>query len=53
MADEYVDNSGNTEQFRAFVQSVGPDPAPSRKALLIGVAVAVVLVLALVVYLVS
>jgi hypothetical protein len=44
MADEHVDPSGNTDQFRAFVESKPAESAPSKLPLLIGVAVAVVVV---------
>ncbi|MEH0935551.1 hypothetical protein [Micromonospora psammae] len=50
MSDEYVDPSGNTEQFRAFAQSPGAAPVetPSRLPVIVaaGVAAAVLLVLA-------
>ncbi|MER5606042.1 hypothetical protein AB0F93_21245 [Micromonospora tulbaghiae] len=51
MAENYTDPSGNTAQFRAFVDS--PEPAasasaPSRVPLIAGVAVAAVVVVALV-----
>ncbi|MFU8852393.1 hypothetical protein ACNAW0_15595 [Micromonospora sp. SL1-18] len=47
MAENYTDPSGNTAQFRAFVDS--PDraaaaQAPSRLPLIAGIAVAVVIV---------
>ncbi|SCE81409.1 hypothetical protein GA0074695_1325 [Micromonospora viridifaciens] len=47
MTENYTDPSGNTAQFRAFVES--PDPAaaaqtPSRLPLIAGIGVAVVLV---------
>ena len=50
MAENYTDPSGNTAQFRAFVDS--PEPAasasaPSRLPLIAGVAVAAVVVVAL------
>ncbi len=54
MADEYVDPSGTTDQFRAFVQSepeTAPAPARTRTPLIIGGVVAVVVVLAVVVML--
>lgn len=45
MSENYTDPSGNTQQFRAFVES--PDAAsaevPSRLPLLLGVGAAVVL----------
>jgi hypothetical protein len=46
MADEQVDPSGNTDQFRAFVQDAPVEPARSRLPLMIGVAVAVIVVVA-------
>ena len=51
MAENYTDPSGNTAQFRAFVDS--PEPAasaaaPSRLPLIAGGAVAAVVVIALV-----
>ncbi len=51
MAENYTDPSGNTAQFRAFVDS--PEPAasasaPSRLPLIAGVAVAAVVVVALI-----
>ncbi|MGR6321886.1 hypothetical protein Q2K19_16250 [Micromonospora soli] len=47
MSDNYTDPSGNTAQFRAFVDS--PEPAaaaqtPSRLPLIAGIGVAVVVV---------
>ncbi|MGC5021570.1 hypothetical protein [Micromonospora sp. DT47] len=42
MSDEYVDPSGNTEQFRAFVhapESATPAPTASRLPLIVGAAV--------------
>ena len=51
MSDKSVDPSGNTDQFRAFVQSGQPEPARSRAPLYIGLAVGVV-VLAILVFLV-
>jgi hypothetical protein len=46
MAENYTDPSGNTAQFRAFVDA--PDAAapksPSRLPLIVGIAVAVVVV---------
>jgi hypothetical protein len=44
MADEHVDPSANTDQFRAFVQSSPAEPARSKAPLMIGVAVAVLAV---------
>jgi hypothetical protein len=51
MSDEYVDPSGNTDQFKAFVRSDQPEPARSKAMLYVGLAVAVV-VLALLAFLV-
>jgi hypothetical protein len=54
MAENYTDPSGNTAQFRAFVDApepVGPAPAPSRVPLIAGVAVAVVVLVGLVAWL--
>ncbi|MFF5175493.1 hypothetical protein ACFY3U_23090 [Micromonospora sp. NPDC000089] len=54
MPDEYVDPSGNTEQFRAFLhapETVAPAAAPSRLPLIIGGAVAAVVLIALVLWL--
>jgi hypothetical protein len=31
MSDEYIDPSGNTAQFRAFVSEPEPAPDPSRR----------------------
>jgi hypothetical protein len=50
---QYQDPSGNTEQFRAFVQS-SPEPAQGRAlpvGLIVGVGVAVVILIVLVVWL--
>jgi hypothetical protein len=52
MPDEYVDPSGNTDQFRAFVQSPTPEPAPAKTRLYLGLAVAAVVVIVIVGYLV-
>ncbi|MFI7070410.1 hypothetical protein [Micromonospora sediminicola] len=54
MAENYTDPSGNTAQFRAFVDA--PEPAtaaaaPSRVPLIAGLAVAAVVVVALVAWL--
>ncbi|WP_422743609.1 hypothetical protein ACN27B_04435 [Micromonospora sp. WMMD754] len=54
MAENYTDPSGNTAQFRAFVDA--PEPAaaaapPSRLPLIAGLAVAAVVVVALVAWL--
>ncbi|MGC4894195.1 hypothetical protein [Micromonospora sp. DT31] len=54
MAENQTDTSGNTAQFRAFVNT--PEPAaaasgPSRLPLIAGAAVAVVVVVALVAWL--
>jgi hypothetical protein len=52
MADQYLDPSGNTEQFQAFAQN--PEPAPAKKSnrsMLIGGAVVAVVVVALLVWL--
>ena len=50
MPEEYVDPSGNTEQFRVFVQRA--EPAPERPAasryLMIGIIAAIVVVAAVV-----
>ncbi|WP_176308491.1 hypothetical protein [Micromonospora sp. NBS 11-29] len=55
MAENHIDPSGNTAQFRAFVDSPEPAPAaasaPSRLPLLAGIGVAVVVVVALVAWL--
>ncbi|WP_343445323.1 hypothetical protein [Micromonospora schwarzwaldensis] len=51
MAENYTDPSGNTAQFRAFVDTPEPAvaaPAPSRLPLIAGLAVAAVVVVALV-----
>jgi hypothetical protein len=54
MTDEYVDPSGTTDQFKAFVQSDSPEaPARARLPVIIGglaaiIAIAVVLVILLV-----
>ncbi|MFD2767300.1 hypothetical protein [Micromonospora eburnea] len=49
MAENYTDPSGNTAQFRAFVESpeaaaAAAEEAPSRLPLIAGIAVAVVVV---------
>ncbi|WP_204335176.1 MULTISPECIES: hypothetical protein [unclassified Micromonospora] len=47
MAENYTDPSGNTAQFRAFVDSTDPGaaaPASSRLPLIAGIGAAVVLV---------
>ena len=47
MSENYTDPSGNTAQFRAFVQSPEATPvaeSPSRLPLIVGIAVALVLV---------
>ncbi|MFC0031362.1 hypothetical protein ACFFMM_17745 [Micromonospora chaiyaphumensis] len=55
MAENYTDPSGNTAQFRAFVDS--PDSAataaetPSRLPLFVGIGVAAVVVVALIAWL--
>ncbi|MEU2610367.1 hypothetical protein ABZ570_02065 [Micromonospora sp. NPDC007271] len=54
MAENHTDPSGNTAQFRAFVES--PEPAaavgaPSRLPLIAGIGVAVVVVIAVVAWL--
>ncbi|WFE42164.1 hypothetical protein [Micromonospora sp. WMMD998] len=54
MTENYTDPSGNTAQFRAFVdapESAAPAPAPSRLPLIAGIGVAVVVVVALVAWL--
>lgn len=55
MPDEYVDPSGNTEQFRAFLhapETTAPAAAtPSRLPLIIGAALAAVVLIALVLWL--
>ncbi|GAA3769307.1 hypothetical protein [Micromonospora maritima] len=51
MAENYTDPSGNTAQFRAFVDApepAAPAAAPSRLPLIAGLAVAAVVVVALV-----
>jgi hypothetical protein len=50
MPDEYADPSGNTDQFRAFVQSTAPEPARSKAPLYIGLAVAAVVLVAVVAF---
>jgi hypothetical protein len=46
MSDEYVDPSGTTDQFRAFVQDGAQEPAAtrSRTPLIVAVGVAAVIV---------
>jgi hypothetical protein len=44
MSNERADLSGNTEQFKAFVQTPPENAAPSRAPLVIGVVVALALV---------
>ncbi|SCG53415.1 hypothetical protein [Micromonospora coxensis] len=54
MPDEYVDPSGNTEQFRAFAhspESAAVADAPSRLPLAVGVGVVAVLLVAVVAWL--
>ncbi|SCG73435.1 hypothetical protein [Micromonospora humi] len=55
MTENYTDPSGNTAQFRAFVDApdsaAAPSPAPSRLPLIAGLGVAVVVVVALVAWL--
>ncbi|MFG1676462.1 hypothetical protein [Micromonospora sp. NPDC049282] len=55
MTENYTDPSGNTAQFRAFVDAPESAPAsssaPSRLPLIAGVGVAVVVVVALVAWL--
>jgi hypothetical protein len=53
MADERVDPSGNTDQFRAFVQDTPAEPARSRMPLLIGTGVALLVVAAVVAFLMT
>ncbi len=49
MSDEYVDPSGNTQAFRAFVEREEPAPARSRLPIIVGAAgVAALLVLVVV-----
>jgi hypothetical protein len=50
MSEEYVDPSGNTEQFRVFAQRTDPAPEPAGRSrlLVIGVVAAVIVVLAVV-----
>jgi hypothetical protein len=50
MADEYVDPSGNTEQFRAFVQrtEAAPEKPAMSRMLVIGIVAAVIVVAAVV-----
>jgi hypothetical protein len=45
MADDYVDPSGSTEQFRAFVQdtTAAPQQKKSRAGLIAGIVVAVLI----------
>ncbi|MFC4145942.1 hypothetical protein ACFO0M_06715 [Micromonospora mangrovi] len=53
MAENYTDPSGNTQQFRAFVdarEAAAPAAAPNRLPLILG-GVAVVLVVAVVAWL--
>jgi hypothetical protein len=49
MPDEYVDTSGNTQQFRAFVDKRATEPEPSSKTPYILAAVLVVLLFAVVI----
>jgi len=51
MPDEYADPSGNTDQFRAFVQSPAPEPVRSKAPLYVGLAVAAVVLVAVVAFL--
>lgn len=53
MSEDYVDPSGNTQQFKAFADRSEPaaPAAPSKLPLIIGAAVAAVVVLALIVWL--
>jgi hypothetical protein len=44
MSNDGVDPSGNTQQFKAFVQAPSEDARPSRAPLVVGVVVALVLV---------
>jgi hypothetical protein len=52
MPEEYMDPSGNTQQFKAFAARQEPPApaAPSRLPLVIGAAVAAVVVVALIVW---
>jgi hypothetical protein len=45
MSDEYVDPSGNTEQFKAFAGARPDNAAPSRMPLIVGAVVAVAVVI--------
>ncbi|MEU4479915.1 hypothetical protein AB0F68_17940 [Micromonospora sp. NPDC023966] len=55
MAENYTDPSGNTAQFRAFVDApdsaATPAETPSRLPLIVGIGVAAVVVVALVAWL--
>ncbi|MFI5832574.1 hypothetical protein ACIA5A_02730 [Micromonospora sp. NPDC051300] len=54
MTENYTDPSGNTAQFRAFVdapESAAAAPTPSRLPLIVGAGVAAVVVVALVAWL--
>lgn len=52
MSDKYLDPSGDTQAFRAFVEKQEPAVAPSsRPPLIIGAAAAAVVLVALVVWL--
>jgi hypothetical protein len=52
MSDEYVDPSGNTTQFQAFVDRQETAPAPTRPVgVIIGGVAAVIVLLVVVVYL--
>ncbi|MFB9235356.1 hypothetical protein ACFFWC_07360 [Plantactinospora siamensis] len=55
MSNPPADPSGNTEAFRAYVhqQPEPATPAPSRRPLIIAIAVAAVVVIALIIWLVS
>ena len=54
MPDEYMDPSGNTSQFRAFVSEPEPAPEPSRRiAILVAGGVLAALALALAVWALS
>ena len=44
MADEHLDTSGSTDQFRAYVESAPAEPAPSKVPLLLGIAGALVVI---------
>ena len=54
MPEEYKDQTGNTQMFRAFVARNEPDPEPrSKQPLIVGLAVAAVVLAVLIVWLIA